>query len=103
MVEKKLKTSVTDKIVESMTQNSHQSIDQATDSIIQKFTELVEGIASALDGEIQQADAQIKGVLAELEKGQASADQRLQVLDRCAADARALNNELDDLIFELMQ
>ena len=101
--EKNLKDSVTKQMVKNLTQNASQSIDQATDSIIQKFTELVDGIAAALDGEIQQADAQIKGVIAELEKGQASADQRLQVLDRCAADARALNNELDDLIFELMQ
>lgn len=102
-VEKKLKAAVTEQIVTSLTQNAESSVDSMTDGIIQKFNQIVDGITSSLDGEIQQVNTQIEHIIAEMEKGQANVDKHQKMLDQCEQKARSLNNELDDLIFQLMK
>lgn len=102
-VEKKLKQAVTEQVIAELTANADQSVDRMTNSIVQKFHQVVDGINSALDSEIQQVDSQIKGVIAEMEKGQANVDAHQEILNQCEADAKAVNNALDELIFQLMK
>lgn len=97
-----LKTKLTEVYVSKMSENADQSALATSESIASKLTEIAEQISSAVDVEINQSEAQIAEILEEMRKGQENIDRRKAILQKCEDKIKEINNDLDDLIFELL-
>ena len=60
-------------------------------------------VSTAIDVEIGQTEEQVQGIIAEMQRGQASIDARKQVINSCESKITALSTELDAFTFELIE
>lgn len=99
----KLRSSICDRVITALEENKEESVNKTVASIADKFNEIVTSIISSLDAEIQEVDNQVKGIIAEMEKGQENVEKRETVIDGCEAKIKALSSSLDELIFQLVK
>lgn len=100
---KSLKSKLSDAFVESISKNADNNSTKTAEAIGDKLTELSEDISIAIDNEINQAEQQVQGIIAEMRKGQSNIDARKRVLTSCETQIKALSTELDAFTFELIE
>lgn len=100
---RKTKELISSQIVEQISSTAEENSIQMANTICSKFYELAGGLSKAIDNEINQAEQQVKGIISEMNKGQANVENRKQVLASCETQIRELNTELDAFTFELIE
>jgi len=100
---KSLKEKLTDELVKSISNSADANSMKTADSISEELLKLAGDISTAIDNEINQAEQQVEGIIAEMKKGQANIDARKQVLDSCKTKLENLSTELDTFTFELIE
>lgn len=100
---KKTKEMVCEQIVDQLTKSADDNSTQMSDAICQKLDDIAQGISTAIDEEIGQAEEQVQSIIAEMERGQANIDARKQVINACEKKITDLITELDALTFELIE
>ena len=98
-----VKTKLSDAFVTSISKNADANSTKIVESIAGKLTELSGEISTALDNDINQAEQQVKGIIAEMEQGKANVQNRKQILASCEAKITELSTELDAFTFELIE
>lgn len=100
---KSLKEKLCDELVKSISNNADANSTKTVDTISEELLKLAGDMSTAIDNEINQAEQQVEGVIAEMKKGQANIDARRRVLDSCKTKIENLSTELDTLTFELIE
>ena len=59
-------------------------------------------VSNGLDVEINETENQLKGIIAEMEKGKENVAERTKVIDECEASIKQLDDQLNAFIFELV-
>lgn len=98
-----LKTKLSDEFVKSISKNADANSSQIVGSIGDKFTEISSNISKAIDNDINQVEQQVKGIIAEMNKGKANVEARKEMLTSCEAKITELSTELDAFTFELIE
>lgn len=100
---KSLKEKLSDELVKSISKNADANSTKTADTISEELLKLAGDISTAIDNEIDQAEQQVEGIIAEMKKGQANIDARKRVLDSCKTKIENLSTELDTFTFELIE
>lgn len=100
---KSLKEKLSDKLVESISNSADANSTKTADTISEELLKLAGDISTAIDNEINQAEQQVEGIIAEMKKGQANIDARKRVLNSCETKIKNLSTELDTFTFELIE
>ena len=100
---KRTKEMVSEQIVNQLTTSADENSSQMAEAICQKLDDIANGISTAIDAEIGQTEEQVQGIIAEMQRGQASIDARKQVINSCESKITALSTELDAFTFELIE
>lgn len=100
---KSLKEKLSDKLVKSISNSADANSSKTADTISEELLKLAGDISTAIDNEINQAEQQVEGIIAEMKKGQANIDARKRVLDSCKTKIERLSTELDTFTFELIE
>lgn len=98
-----VKTKLSDKFVSAISNSADANSTKIVESITTKLTGLAGNISTALDNDINQAEQQVKGIIAEMEQGKANVQNRKQTLVSCETKITALSTELDAFTFELIE
>ena len=101
--EKKIKTEISNKIVDHIRTTAEEQADKISESILAKLREQAGHITDALDGEINESQNQIDNIIKELEDGQANVDKKTAELEQNENTLKAISSELDTFIFKLME
>ena len=99
----KTKDMVCQQIVDQISNTAEENSKQLAEAICAKLSTIANEIASAIDSEINQAEQQVKGIIAEMNKGKANVEARKQMLTSCEAKITELSTELDAFTFELIE
>lgn len=99
----KLKTQVSEQFVDKISDGSEESTSQVVSTIASHLNKLTEGIETAISAEIKQKEDEVKGILHELQQGQANAEARKIVIQECGDKLKTINEKLVQLIFELAE
>lgn len=100
---KELKGKLSKAFVDSISQNADENSTKTANMIADKLSGLTEEISTAINNEIAQAEQQVQGIIAEMQKGQANIDARKNVLASCETRIKGLSTELDAFTFELIE
>ena len=100
---KKIKTAVSTEMVNQLSAKSEENADSLSEGVINKFNEIANQIVSAVDIEISEAEGQINGIIAEMEKGKENIARREAEINDCENKIKQLSSQLDSLIFELVE
>lgn len=98
-----LKTKISDEFVKSISENADANSSQIVGSIGDKFTEISSNISKAIDNDINQAEQQVRCIIAEMNKGTANVKARKEMLTSCEAKITELSTELDAFTFKLIE
>lgn len=100
---KKIKDMVCQQIVDQISNTAEENSKHLAVTICAKLSTIANEIASAIDSEINQAEQQVKGIIAEMNKGKANVEARKKMLTSCEAKITELSTELDAFTFELIE
>lgn len=100
---KSLKEKLSDELVKSISNSADANSSKTADTISEELLKLAGDISTAIDNEIDQAEQQVEGIIAEMKKGQANIDARKRVLDSSKTKIEKLSTELDTFTFELIE
>ena len=100
-IEIKIKQTMSQKFSEEVRKSSKEQSIEFANGISKELTEIQDVVDQGLAKEIQSIRDQVKAVLEEKNKGQASVDQRIRELSIISDNLDKLNAELDDLINQL--
>ena len=100
--EEKVKNKVSSEMLNKLTQNANAQAEEISKEIVTKLHELVDNVSVALDAEIEECHNQVRGIIAELEKGQQSVDEKTAEINKCEADIKDISKELDTFMFALV-
>lgn len=100
---KKIKKMLGESFVSKVSENADEGTTKTSESIASKLMDIANDISSAVDNEISQTEQQVKGIIDEMQRGQASIDARKQVISSCEEKIKALSTELDAFTFELLE
>ena len=67
------------------------------------FAQIADGIVGALDVEINEVESQMRGIVKEMEKGEANIAKRKSEMNECEEKIKGLSAELDELVFMLVE
>ena len=99
---KNIKKTLVEKATTHISETAEQSTDALADKISEHFTELANTVSNGLDVEINETENQLKGIIAEMEKGKENVAERTKVIDECEASIKQLDDQLNAFIFELV-
>lgn len=100
---KKLKESIKADVLQQLSGNADESSNDIAENITGKLTTLATQITGALDTEISELNEQVKGIIAEMEKGKDNIALRENVINTCENKIKELSTGLDELIFQLVK
>lgn len=83
--------------IEQLSNNQEATADRLCEKIGDRYKEIAEQIAGAMDKEIAETENQINGIIAEMEKGKEHIAQREQELEECQKQIADLTGRLDEL------
>lgn len=98
-----LKSQVLEQAVKSMSEKAEQQAKDLADGIMNKLNEVKDKIIDSVSKELSDLDNQVKAIIEEKEKGEASVKTRKKSLDESEKKIHALNARLDKLIFSLVE
>lgn len=98
-----LKTQVSEQAVKSMSEKAQQQAKELADGVMNKLNEVKDQIISSVSKELSDLDNQVKMIIEEKEKGEASVKKRKEFLNESEKKIHALNARLDKLIFSLVE
>lgn len=96
------KDKLRDEFINQLSEKSESGIEAAMGDIDTSFVAMANQIVSTIDAEISDTEAQITGIIEEMEKGKENIRQRTLVIDQSEARAKEVSQRLDSLIFSLM-
>lgn len=100
---KKVKEAVAEKFAEAIAKSRDSIVDGVADGVNEQFNQVADNVVTAVDIEIREMENQIRGILAEQEKGQANVEKRKAVVDACEEEIKNLSLALDELVFRLVE
>ncbi len=98
----KLKTAVSEKVIEQMGEKAEEQAMTLAEGIEQKMNEVADQILDAVSKEISDVEKQMTSVIEEKKRGEATVAARKKELEKCEQEILGLNNQLDSLIFDLV-
>lgn len=99
---KKLKTNITENIVNQLSENADETSTALAENIGDKFTELSTQIVSAVDIEIKETENQIDLIIDEMKKGKENIAMKEKMIAGCEDKIKNISVKLDKLIFQLI-
>ena len=100
---KKLKTQLSQSMVNQVSETSDDSATQQVEKIAKKLSEAANAISIAVDVEIKETENQVQAIIAEMEKGQENVARREALINETEDTIKDLNIKLDQLIFRLVE
>ncbi len=100
---KKLKAQICEQTQKQLSENTETNVTTMASTIGDKFAEIAQQIANAMDVEINEIEIQVGGIIAEMEKGKENIAKREQAISNCEGKIKDLSIRLDDLIRRLME
>ena len=97
------KDKLRDEFINQLSDKSDSGIETAMGDIDTSFVSMANQIVSTIDVEISDTEAQITGIIEEMEKGKENIRQRTLVIDKSEVRAKEVSQKLDALIFSLME
>lgn len=98
-----LKAQVSEQAVKSMSEKAEQQAKELADGVMNKLNEVKDQIISSVSKELSDLDNQVKMIIEEKEKGEASVKKRKEFLNESEKEINKLNARLDKLIFSLVE
>lgn len=102
-ITKKMKESVVKNVVDSLANSREDTIATVVSSVEKHFAQIADGIVGALDVEINEVESQMRGIVKEMEKGEANIAKRKSEMNECEEKIKGLSAELDELVFMLVE
>jgi len=99
---KQIKKQIGDHAVKTISEHAEANADAIVETIKNSYTEIANGVSTGLDVEINETENQLKGIIAEMEKGKENVAERTKVIDECEASIKQLDDQLNAFIFELV-
>lgn len=100
---KKLKESITTEIVNQLAGSAEDNSNALAEGIGGKFTEIVDQMVGAVDGEIQETENQVESIINEMEKGKENIKMKEEAISNCENRIKEISTKLDNLIFQLVE
>lgn len=99
----KLKEQIIQSYIQQLSNFSDTKPDEIANSVVTELTGLAEKVVQSLDIEINETENQVKGIIAELEKGKENAAKREKFIAASEEKINDLSKRLDNLIFRLVE
>lgn len=96
------KKQVIEMVTKGLTDTMENSVQSIVNSIATLFQTTAKQFTDAMDAEIEDAENQIKTIIAEMEKGEENVEKELKAIGECEEKINSLSKQLDDMIFQLL-
>lgn len=100
---KKIKAKLSEQYVDAICNGAEENATNLAGKLCERLFEISKDISNAIDKEISDVEQQVNGIIAEMEQGQQSIDNRKKILETCETKIKAISSNLDSFTFELAE